>query len=103
MANTNPNTIKEWRKGAKARLAQLVDKELEKGCMDCGNKHPAVLQFHHRQGEKPHRDRSVRTMVRRCRTLPAIMDEIAKCDVLCANCHLIRHYNENSGFFEQRL
>ena len=90
---------KEW---VKAQLAANNEKitahKVENGCMDCGNKHPAVLQLHHRNGiEKGQR----RLNQNRKRTWAFIAMELEKCDVLCANCHLMRHYNEKSGFFAQ--
>ena len=58
-------------------------------CVECsGSFHPIQMDFHHRNGEeklfplgnsisKYGRDR--------------ILAEIAKCDLLCANCHRLRH------------
>jgi len=52
-------------------------------CVECGECDPVVLEFHHVRGEKSDavacllRDREWRT----------IAEEIAKCVVLCANCH----------------
>jgi len=103
MKNT-PEAIKEWRKYARIRLGKILDEALEKGCMDCGETHPAVLQLHHREGEPyDKRYRSARAMVTHCRPQDAVIKELAKCDVLCANCHLKRHYNEKSGFFAQKM
>ena len=103
MVKNSPETMKEWRKYAQTRLGKILDGALAKGCKDCGNKHPAVLQFHHREGEPyDKRYRSVRRMVTHCRPQEAVIKELAKCDVLCANCHLMRHYNEQSGFFAQK-
>ena len=102
MGKTDPETLREWRKYARIRLGKIVDERLIKGCMDCGETHLAVLQFHHREGEPyDKRYRSVRRMVTHCRPQDAIIKELAKCDVLCANCHLKRHYDAKSGFFAQ--
>lgn len=60
----------------------------EKGCKDCGIKNPVVLQFHHRDGiGNGH-------YVGRLHAKYLVDREIAKCDILCANCHLIRHNTE---------
>jgi len=65
--------MKEWRKAAQMRLKIIVDKELVKGCADCGETHSAVLQFHHREGDPyDKRYRSVRSMVRHCRPESAL-------------------------------
>ena len=57
-------------------------------CMDCGTKYPYyVLDFDHRPGEVKlfnigqHGKNT---------TLKSLKDEIAKCDIVCANCHRIR-------------
>lgn len=62
----------------------------EAGCKDCGNQHPAVLQFHHRDGTD--KKDVVGQLISTHKTWKQIQEEIDKCDVLCANCHAIRHY-----------
>ena len=51
-------------------------------CFDCGESDPVVLEFDH-QGEK------LFTIGQdlRDRNWPSLLDEIAKCEVVCANCH----------------
>lgn len=60
-------------------------------CKHCGENHPAVLQFHHRNpGEK---EFEVSAFIYHQKGgLKKLEAEIAKCDVLCANCHLKYHY-----------
>jgi hypothetical protein len=74
-----------------ASKQEWVDRyKLEKGCADCGyNDHPAALDFDHRPGTTKVRD------IKHGNTLgwQALMDEVAKCDVVCANCHRIRTFN----------
>ena len=64
------------------------DIALNRWCKLCGyNKHFAALQFHHRdQSEKVD---SVSELIRRGVSLQRVKDEIEKCDVLCANCHMV--------------
>lgn len=62
--------------------------KLERGCMDCGyDKHWCALEFDHRPGEvklfEPHTLKCVGSWQQ-------MLDEIAKCDVVCSNCHRIR-------------
>jgi hypothetical protein len=72
-----------------ARRAHVDAIKLERGCMDCGySDHPAALDFDHRPGTGPKRA-SVAALVTSA-TLADIDAEIAKCDVVCANCHRIR-------------
>src|SRR4051812_34976431 len=55
------------------------------GCADCEySGHPAALQFDHVRGEKEFG--LARAAMRRWEEIEA---EIAKCDVVCANCHAI--------------
>lgn len=57
-------------------------------CAKCGEDHPGCLDFHHRDEEE--KDRPVSQMLRLGKK--RILAEIAKCDVLCANCHRKHHY-----------
>lgn len=53
-------------------------------CVDCGERDPVVLQFHHVRGRK--RD-NVGSLVAGSYNWGTVAEEIAKCVVLCANCH----------------
>ena len=56
------------------------------GCTDCGEKYPYfVLQFDHIGNDK---EFNVSQMMNR--SLDDIKKEIAKCEVVCANCHAYR-------------
>jgi hypothetical protein len=59
--------------------------------MDCGEKFlPFVMHFDHRDPKtKIH---SISQM-HSC-SLDTIKNEIAKCDIVCANCHAVRTYNQ---------
>src|SRR5260221_13210126 len=65
-------------------------------CMDCGENHPACLHFHHRKDED--KKFTIASVVSRANSLRQIINEIKKCDVLCANCHAIRHWRETHEF-----
>lgn len=59
------------------------------GCADCGYKdHPAALDFDHLPGSIKIRD------IKSGQQLGwvALQEEVAKCEVVCANCHRIRTY-----------
>jgi|SRR3712207_5953769 len=60
-------------------------------CVRCGENHPACLEFHHLEGKTGKWD-EVSDMVRRLLSKERILAEIAKCEVLCANCHRKEHY-----------
>jgi len=79
---------------AKQRLRErgafLRDYKAERGCADCGEKDPVVLELDHRDPSTKDR-RSVgykRTAVPwRSLSRKDLEAELAKCDVVCANCH----------------
>jgi hypothetical protein len=51
-------------------------------CADCGETDPLVLEFDHLVDKKFNVGAGIRE-----RNLQSVRDEIAKCDVVCANCH----------------
>jgi hypothetical protein len=57
---------------------------LEHPCIDCGESDPIVLDFDHVRGEKKF---NVSSGVRRMFSIAVLDEEIAKCEVRCANCH----------------
>jgi hypothetical protein len=61
-------------------------------CEDCGQDHPATLEFHHLNPTK--KDFNVSRLIAQSTSLRRLKEEMAKCVVLCANCHRIRHWNE---------
>lgn len=65
--------------------------KLESGCCECGyNDCASSLLFHHVRGEKSFEVSSCYT-----RSLDSIKEEIAKCDIMCQNCHLKLHFDED--------
>lgn len=65
--------------------------KMGKGCVDCGyNAHPVALDFDHRDPKE--KKYNVSQMVGR--SDEALFDEMAKCDIRCANCHRVRTARE---------
>lgn len=56
-------------------------------CTDCGESNWIVLEFDHVRGDKTKNVCDMMLM-----PLQSVMDEIAKCESVCANCHKIRSY-----------
>jgi hypothetical protein len=76
------NKIKEKRQ--EDRKEFLNNHKIEKGCTLCGyNKHPAALDFSH----KDPKSKSFNVSAGRFYSMKRLMKEINKCDILCANCH----------------
>ena len=60
-----------------------------KKCLVCGNDDVRVLDFHHRDDNKT---ANVSYLACNGFRRETILVEMEKCDVLCANCHRIHHY-----------
>lgn len=70
------------------RKKELVDSSKSRPCADCGRTFPLVaMDFDHVRGEK----KLVIGSAWRWASIEALQEEIAKCDVVCACCHRIRH------------
>lgn len=59
-------------------------------CIKCEANHPAVLVFHHRDPSE--KDFSVSRLISSQAKIELILEEIKKCDIFCANCHRILHW-----------
>ena len=80
----------EQREILRARMAE----ERAKGCMDCGGHfHPHAMEFDHVRGEK-WKTISLLAGGGRC-SLERFEEELAKCDVVCANCHRVRTFERS--------
>jgi len=65
-------------------------------CMRCGNADIRVLDFHHIDSST--KEGTIEHMVKGAWSKDRILQELAKCEVLCANCHRILHWEEwNKG------
>ena len=77
-----------------ALLARIQEVKVERGCADCGyNAHPAALDFDHLPGHvKSFRMASAAAGIK----WSVVEAEMAKCEVVCANCHRIRTADRRS-------
>lgn len=73
--------VKEWIDKLKA-----VSK-----CSQCPENHPACLQFHHL--DRRLKIKSINHMAHNA-SLKSVQAEIAKCIILCSNCHFKLHWDE---------
>jgi hypothetical protein len=67
----------------KKRLSEIKE---ESGCVDCGVSNHIILDFDHLHDKKY----NISRMIHDGFSWAAIKKEIAKCEVVCANCHRIR-------------
>lgn len=91
----------EWRTARQAeRRAQVDEFKLREGCARCGYaEHPHALHFHHRDGAD--KEASVSRLISREGSDKRLWAEIAKCDVICANCHAVLHA-ELAGWIKRK-
>jgi hypothetical protein len=78
--------------------------KVERGCEECGfNTHPSALQFDHIDPATKYRTKSGKIvhpsdMIKGGRyALETVLAEIAKCRILCANCHAIYTHTTQRG------
>ena len=74
--------LQEWLKNRKASLF----------CSDCGESHPATLDFHHVNPEE--KEINIGKVTTVGWSIGRIEKEIEKCVVLCSNCHRKHHSDQ---------
>jgi hypothetical protein len=80
--------------------AAILNEFRDMPCVDCGSRfHPCALDFDHR--EPSTKLFTVTRMVGRAAT-DVILAEVAKCDIVCANCHRVRTTARHPGQFGER-
>lgn len=86
--------LKEWKKASARKKKEILVSETGGKCQICGyNKNLAALSFHHIDPTtKESKNFEIARMLRHHRTLEALRTEIAKCLLLCENCHREQHY-----------
>lgn len=77
------NELKYWFRSLKNKL-----------CKDCNQSfHFSAMHFDHKENNKL---ANVSNLIHRG-SKKAILDEISKCDLVCANCHALRTWNRLNG------
>ena len=84
-----------WQRAEREKRQLLLDARAG-GCVVCGEKDPSCLDFHHRD---PSTKEGHIGEFRHFGT-KRVLAEIAKCDVLCANCHRKHHRDERQRISE---
>ncbi|QMP83961.1 MAG: hypothetical protein [Caudoviricetes sp.] len=84
---------KHQAKKIQERREFLDNYKLQRGCAICGyNKHPKALCFDHIDPFTKHKDFSSKILTRW--NINVLNEEIAKCRILCANCHNIETFEK---------
>lgn len=77
---------RRYRQRQLAETKRFIIAHKSRPCFDCGCEYPwYVMEFDHVRGRKQHKINQGLGWV-------ALQKEIAKCDVVCANCHAVRTY-----------
>lgn len=84
-----PETTARRSADRKAANREIIRTAKDRPCADCEGKfHYAIMQFDHRPDEI--KLYTISQMVSRATSV--LLAEIAKCDVVCANCHAMRTF-----------
>ena len=93
-ANRSPEAKAQKIKAQRERR-QRITREIAKikagAACACGESHPACLDFHHESGAK---EETVANAMRRGWSLERVLAEIAKCTLICSNCHRKLHFRK---------
>lgn len=80
----------------RARLRSEVQVLKTVPCTDCDHKYPYwIMQFDHRDDDR-NGEHTIGQLVARYNR-KKVFEEIAKCDVVCANCHADRSYRRSQA------
>lgn len=71
------------RRRTEAARRFVIQYKRQHPCVDCGQSNPVVLEFDHLQDKSGH----LSVMAAMGLSVAALREEIAKCDVVCVNCH----------------
>jgi hypothetical protein len=85
---------KEYSKIARDRIRAFITNYLKTNpCVDCGEVNTIVLEFDHLKDKHFNISDAARKGV----GMKKLKDEIAKCEVRCANCHRKKTYERNGS------
>lgn len=87
--NNKEKTIKRLKRNEKRIKDWYRDYKESLSCEICGESESCCLQFHHKNGLE--KENNIGHMVHRCNSIDKIKKEMAKCQVVCANCHFKIH------------
>lgn len=94
----NPEYYKERNRRSRERKQDFIRQQRSVPCVDCKTEYPwYVMEFDHRNAE----DKTYNIARMNSQSWNRIHTELAKCDVLCANCHCVRTH-ERRGSVAQR-
>ena len=88
----NIERYREQSRAAKAQKQEEINRIKSVPCMDCGIQYPPfVMDFDHRD---PTMKTNGVSRLQRSAGWSKVLEEINKCDIVCANCHRIRTHSD---------
>lgn len=92
----NPTYFRDKRNEYRKMAREIIQQQKEgKACVFCGIADPRVLDFHHLDHST--KSGSIGGAASAGWGIKRLLQEIAKCEIVCANCHRILHWNELKG------
>lgn len=90
-------TVKQQRKLNKQRIfikskQLIIQTKRNSSCSKCGKTGQEYLCFHHRDTSQ--KEDNIGAIANRKSSVKHVKQQIAKCDIMCHNCHTIHHYND---------
>jgi hypothetical protein len=88
----NPEISRRLALEAQAKRKAIVNELKARPCMDCGIQYPPyVMEFDHLDYSTKI-DAVSRLLMH---SLPKVLAEIEKCEIVCSNCHRVRTHSRN--------
>ena len=95
--NRKKKNIKNYRDEARKRAKEwLINYKKNLVCERCGFDNWRCLDFHHKKREE--KKGCITKLINDGRAIKSVQQEIRKCEVLCANCHRIEHWEDFKNF-----
>jgi len=86
---------RRWEKKFGAERRKLVDELKAKPCMDCNRTYPPyVMDFDHLPGTI--KRYNISNITKKMGSQRLFLEELAKCELVCANCHRIRTFTRRA-------
>ena len=77
------------------RRTWIDEYKAKKACMKCGIRDYRVLEFHHR--DETEKQFGISDFYYHQFSMEKVKEEMAKCEVVCANCHRLIHYERRKN------
>jgi hypothetical protein len=89
----------DWMSVKRAKIVEYIRSLKEAPCTDCGIQFPPhIMQFDHVRGVKRFNLGSAQRYVSSTKTID---EEVAKCELVCAHCHIDREFRRK--YFDEKI